>query len=115
MDILRSYDLDEWGSGGCWILAAALKKLIGHDAELFYVGSPMGVEHVVVKVGRLYLDQDGGSTGPELKGKLGIEDSFIAPFEKRAQRTVSGGGTYCPLDAVDDLWLALVKQFDFPV
>jgi hypothetical protein len=115
MNILRSYDLDEWGFGGCWILAAALKRLIGHPAELYYVGSPMGVEHVVVRIGNLYLDQDGGQTGKELKEKLRVERPFIEPFGKREQKIAAESGTYCPLDAVNELWMALAKRFGAPV
>lgn len=107
--ILRSYDLDDWGFGGCWILADGLKKAIGQKAALYYVGSPNGVEHVAVRIGGVYLDQDGAQTGVRLRRKLGVDDTFLAPFDARAKKTAAGGGTYWSEQAADDVADLLVK------
>lgn len=109
MDVLRPYSIEEWGYGGCWILAAALKKLIGPKAKLYYVGSPMGVEHVVVRVGDLYLDQDGAQTASQLVKKLKLDDAFISPYGPEEEKEAEEGGTYCSMDAVDDVYALLAE------
>lgn len=57
----------DWGSGGCWILAEALKRFLGPPAELWAVySSVLPVEHVVVKDGDAYFDYNGASTKKEI-------------------------------------------------
>jgi hypothetical protein len=107
--ILRSYDLEDWGFGGCWILADGLKRAIGRKAALYYVGSPNGVEHVAVRIGEMYLDQDGAQTGARLRSKLGVDDTFLAPFDVRAKKVAVGCGTYWSDQAADDVADLLVK------
>lgn len=108
--ILRAYDLDDWGFGGCWILADGLKRVIGRKAVLYYVGSPNGVEHVAVRIGEMYLDQDGAQTGVRLRSKLGVDDTFLAPFDARAKKTAVGGGTYWSDQAADEVADFLVRR-----
>lgn len=57
----------DWGAGGCWILAEALKQFLGPPAELWAVySSVLPVEHVVVKDGDAYFDYNGASTKNEI-------------------------------------------------
>jgi hypothetical protein len=57
----------DWGAGGCWILAEALKRFLGPPAELWAVySSVLPVEHVVVKDGDAYFDYNGASTKEEI-------------------------------------------------
>lgn len=57
----------DWGAGGCWILAEALKRFLGPPAELWAIASEyFDVEHVVVKDGDAYFDYNGASTKTEL-------------------------------------------------
>lgn len=57
----------DWGAGGCWILAEALKQFLGPPAELWAVySSVLPVEHVVVKDWDVYFDYNGASTKKEI-------------------------------------------------
>lgn len=57
----------DWGAGGCWILAEAIKQFLGPPAELWAIhSSVLPVEHVVVKDGDAYFDYNGASTKKEL-------------------------------------------------
>ena len=57
----------DWGAGGCWILAEALKRFLGPPAELWAVySSVLPVEHVVVKDGDAFFDYKGASTKKEI-------------------------------------------------
>ena len=72
--ILTELGADTWLSGGCAVLALALKKVFGPRAQLVVIragrtgtGGPNQVEHVLVQVdGKYYLDGDGASAESSL-------------------------------------------------
>ena len=60
-----------WMAGGCYLLAHALKAVLGPDAEIVGVGTDVApLDHVVVKYAGRYLDADGASSLPELLHKM---------------------------------------------
>ena len=64
IDLLREGD---FGAGGCWALARALKEFLGPPAELWAIVSNENlVEHVVTLYGDVYLDYDGAHTEQDL-------------------------------------------------
>lgn len=66
-DVFSILPEGDWGAGGCWILAEALKRFLGPPAELWAVySSVLPVEHVVVKDGDAYFDYNGASTKKEI-------------------------------------------------
>jgi hypothetical protein len=55
-------DIVSWNSGGCWILAEALRRFIGDQATIVAIADDRCQhQHIVVKVGNLYYDADGES------------------------------------------------------
>lgn len=88
----------DWGAGGCWILAEALKQFLGPPAELWAVySSVLPVEHVVVKDGDAYFDYNGASTRKEILSEFassypGRSGIGLAPLTaKRATRARETG------------------------
>lgn len=88
----------DWGAGGCWILAEALKQFLGPPAELWAVySSVLPVEHVVVKDGDAYFDYNGASTKEEILGEFRFsypdrKGTGLAPLTVyRAQRAEETG------------------------
>lgn len=60
-------DEGTWLSGGCWILADALRRWIGPAARLKMVASDRcSTEHVVVQVSQLFIHASGVMTRKEL-------------------------------------------------
>ena len=57
-----------WTEGGCWILAAALKRLLGRRSRLAAVrrsDEPVA-QHILVELDGAFLDADGISTREQL-------------------------------------------------
>lgn len=72
--------------GGCYALALALKGYIengGGQAELYSIGRPSIIDHLVVRVKidgvALYLDGDGLSTERDLMEKMQLLEDIAAP------------------------------------
>jgi hypothetical protein len=57
----------DWGAGGCWILAEALKQYLGPPAELWSIVTlpEDRVQHVLVKDAGVFFDFLGAQTGQE--------------------------------------------------
>jgi hypothetical protein len=57
-----------WTAGGCWILAAALKRLLGRRSRLAVVrrGEEPVAQHILVELDGVFLDADGASTEEQL-------------------------------------------------
>jgi hypothetical protein len=77
-----------WCQGGCLVLALALSALV--DGEMLVVASRRGPEHVVVRLGDVYLDGDGISTEEELlhrwRTEERVSDAFLDRFRLEACR-----------------------------
>lgn len=70
-----------WCEGGCLVLAQALSALV--DGEMLVVASERGPEHVVVRMGDVYLDGDGASTEEELLRRWRTEENLPGAFLDR--------------------------------
>jgi len=113
LNTAEAYDIlgDEgtWQAGGCWILAAALKRLLGKKAKLFAVVSHRNpAEHVVVEWDGLYIDADGASTEAQLLRRMRDEEfipsPMVVPFNRNLQQMAkSAGDVPCPIGKVKEL------------
>lgn len=109
-------ELDEdWTTGGCWVLAEALKSFIGRDAKLvavvgqieeFPFGSDVpklvsAVAHVAVQVGDFFLDGNGASSQSQFLRRMREEFGRIklVPFTDALQKAARGN-ILCPVRAV---------------
>jgi len=106
-----------WSAGGCWILARALKKYIGKEAKLETILSA-GLQipqHVVVRVGDVYLDGDGASSAWRLVQRWEklewMDVTDIVPFSKDLQRVGRSQGIPCAAGTVDRLVDEITKKF----
>lgn len=100
--ILCDFGAKSWASGGCQILAKALKEWLGDVTPVFLV-SEDGYMHTVVRIDECYLDADGASTERQLlrrwktKGKvkhIELEDarwdqSYTEEFKEIIDRLVA--------------------------
>lgn len=83
---------NDWGSGGCWILAAAVAEHLGPPAKLMAIRSDSNlVEHVVVQYGDLYVDYKGTSDLRKLLGDFKSEYPYrtgirLVPFTAKMKQ-----------------------------
>lgn len=83
-------DEGTWSSGGCWILAEALRRWIGPEAELKTVASDRcPTEHVVVRISsQLFIHASGVVTRKQLLREMrlaeGLRSARIVNFNLRA-------------------------------
>lgn len=75
-----------WLDGGCLPLAQALSVWLGSGAKLWAVRDGFGrAQHVVVRLGDLYLDGDGASSAQALRRRWkrweGIAEPHLTPFD----------------------------------
>lgn len=110
----------DWGEGGCWILAKALRKFLGPPAELWAIAEPgergPRVQHVVVKDGDAFFDYTGAHTGSDLldgyielyspAGSVGL-----MPMTKEMEREAKRSGIPCPATPVAELVTKLTARF----
>jgi hypothetical protein len=105
----------DWTEGGCWILAEALKDLIGRGAKLVAVLGQIeefeygydtpklkwDVAHVAVQVGGFFLDGHGASSRGQFERMMSEEYGRIkvVPFSDAVQRTAKRN-IVCPVRAV---------------
>jgi hypothetical protein len=57
-----------WVAGGCWILAAAIKRLLGRRSRLVAItaGNERIAQHILVELDGVFLDAAGASTKRQL-------------------------------------------------
>ena len=117
-----------WTAGGCWTLAHAVNGLV--DGELMAIVTPaeleldedgneidpgyeFRVQHVVVKVGRQYLDGDGLSTEKKLLRRWnedeGLGDGDLVPFTEDLQAEALADRTLCDTQVVTAILPSLMK------
>lgn len=112
----------DWGSGGCWQLAAALVQFMGPPAQLWAIMSTGGledlVEHVVVRYEDLYIDYNGAQTRKELERNIRKDPHYrgrvleTVKFTKKLQEKTSAQGYIpCDLGIVKALRSELYKAF----
>lgn len=100
-DVFSILPEGDWGAGGCWILAEALKQFLGPPAELWAVySSVLPVEHVVVKDGDAYFDYNGASTKKEILAEFASSypkhtGIGLAPLTKYRARRAHETGIPC--------------------
>jgi hypothetical protein len=86
-----------WTEGECWNLAEALVQWIGPGAGLAVVFvDPLEPEHVVARVGDLYLDGDGVSTEEQLLARAeeqGLDEAEVEPWHKHHAELLAKCGT----------------------
>jgi len=88
----------DWGAGGCWILAAALKSLLGSKGHLWAVLDARDIpQHVAVKHGNLYLDYRGARTREkflrDVRDDLMVPSTVrLAPFTRKLQSQAAEAG-----------------------
>lgn len=69
-----------WQAGGCWILAEALRRLLGAKARLKMVSSDASkCEHVVVQVGALFIHASGVMSEGELLTEMRCLERLANP------------------------------------
>jgi hypothetical protein len=96
-----------WNQGGCWVLAEALRRVLGDDAELWAVMTARGpssgfVQHVVVKWHGKFYDADGESTERALLLRWRDEELLADPYLEPFEESRTSEETVCPMDAVRD-------------
>lgn len=107
----------DWGAGGCWILAQALKEYLGPPAELWAIVAPEErVQHVLVKDGDAFFDFLGAQTGQEaLDNFLEVEpwagSVGLMPLTKHLALRASEGGIPCEPRYVKKLVAKLRARF----
>lgn len=107
----------DWGAGGCWILAEALKQFLGPPAELWAIySSVLPVEHVVVKDGDAYFDYNGASTKKEILSEFASSypnrtGVGLAPLTAYRARRAQETGIPCEPWYVKDLVSRLNARF----
>ena len=97
-----------WNQGGCWVLAEALRRVLGDDAELWAVMTARGpsrgfVQHVVVKWHGKFYDADGESTERALLLRWRDEELLAEPYLEPFEESRTTEETVCPVDAVRDV------------
>lgn len=97
----------DWGNGVCYPLALAIQRVYGGRLAFIKAGDKDGrPEHVIVKIGRGYLDHNGYE--PELK-KIqaakaeGVKDPDIWPVTETTDFKDLGYGSDAFIDKVADL------------
>lgn len=107
----------DWGAGGCWILAEALKRFLGPPAELWAISSnAVPVEHVVVKDGDVYFDYNGAQTKKELLEDFASQNperhSFkLVPLTRQRAQRANETGIPCEPWIVKPLVSKLTARF----
>ena len=81
IDLIISKEDCGWMDGGCFSLATAFKMWLGSHAQLEGVVREKNdtLDHVVVKVGEVYLDADGVATKEDLLGKIRVIELVDTP------------------------------------
>ena len=102
-----------WQAGGCWLLAEAVRKVLGPQAKLFAVLSERGllskhvVEHVVVEFDGKYIDADGAFTKEQLLEKMRKQEFVynprVVPFSNRLKKQAKENELICPAVSVRKL------------
>ena len=65
-----------WSDGGCWILAAAIQQRWG--GELYCLSrTGLDAQHVVVRFGKIFIDQDGPASIVALIRRFERWESFV--------------------------------------
>lgn len=75
-----------WLSGGCWLLAEALRGVLG--GEVVALQSEQGIEHVLLQVGDRFVDGDGFSLWPSVRGRWREQEGLrvrLVPFDRAAK------------------------------
>lgn len=96
-------NLTSYLAGGCWILAAALKRLLGDRGELVAVTDVYAMgrayHHVLVRVGSFYVDARGANDAAEVQRYWREEERLknpqIVPLHRLAERELIEGGVPC--------------------
>lgn len=107
----------DWGAGGCWILARALKRLFGPPAKLWAVVTPgKVVQHVVVKYSGVFFDFLGAQTSQEVLENFVQENPWsgsvgLVPLTHHLTLRASEGGIPCEPKYVDLLAAKLKSRF----
>jgi hypothetical protein len=107
----------DWGAGGCWILAEALRKYLGPPAKLYAIYSAtFPVEHVVIRHDDVYFDYNGASTEAELLGTFATSypnrwNIGLAPLTRYRVKRAAEGGIPCEKKYVDLLVAKLKARF----
>lgn len=104
----------DWSGGGCWLLAAALARVLRGGAGVRgvwgYRDGFHGQQHAVVQVGSCYLDGDGGQTAEQLLRKMRTLERIKAPYLGRWQPArARRDGIPCPLGKQREL-VKLLKE-----
>ena len=87
-----------WTAGGCWILAAALKRLLGTPSRLVAItrGRDDMPQHVLVELDGTFFDADGASTRGSLLRRWeaveGVWDASLRPFDESMSRRARADG-----------------------
>ena len=110
----------DWGAGGCWMLAEAVKQFLGAPAELVAVVDRSGmVEHILVRYVDTYVDSNGAQNFMELRKSIAEDPHYkkarysILKFSDRLRsRTIDEG--YIPLDQSVVRSLVKVMHEAFP-
>lgn len=104
----------EFVPGGCWFMAEALHEWLGPDSELWSVlDADKTVHHVVVKVGKCFIDAWGAATGKELIEGWREEGGLVGPdLQPLDREKAAASGLECASEGYYDLIEALNKRFN---
>lgn len=88
----RLFKNGNWDNGGCWILAQAIQRWLGHGNLYALVAGDGAVEHVVVKTNDHYLDGQGARHKDDFLAwaKNYMTAPRLVPFDNEMQRKARG-------------------------
>lgn len=116
-EVLSILPEGDWGAGGCWIMAEAVKQYLGPPAELWaIVASEERVQHVLVKDAGVFFDYLGANTGQEAVDKfLEVEpwtgSIILTPLTNHLALKAAEGGIPCERRHVKRLVTMLKARF----
>ena len=111
-------EITSWMSGGCWLLAEALKAYLGAGAQLMAVSSSRNpVEHVVVFYRGHVIDGDGVQTPQAMLRKMAtlerVPEPKLVPFTAALQQHARSE-IQCPASSIPKLVALLQAKLGAP-
>src|SRR5690606_28476082 len=87
----RLGNLASFQSGGCWIGARAIQRVIG--GRLATIASARSLaEHIVVEKDGVYYDSDGAHTPAAVLRKMAVREGVPGPYLRPYRRAELGAG-----------------------